>query len=301
MLTNIRKLSLVGTHPALPIVRLKSSSSANDLVLYSTKNNVTTITMNNPAKFNAWGKSLTDQMRSQFARAATDPDTKVVIYTGTDPYFCSGGSLAEIFASASSPRGVQRTIQVENENLFNIFIDFPKPVIAAVNGPGVGGGVTGPALCDVTLASDRATFSTPFKQLGVLPEGCSSVHFQRIMGKENARRMLEEGWKPKVEEAKEIGLVSEVVPHDQLLARAQELGEQWAREGRQRRLRGGATVAEYREVNRAESAALAQAFVSEKFMRTQLAMLKKKGKSWSGIGWLMWLMLKSRFIWIRFL
>ena len=81
--------------------------------------------------------------------------------------------------------------------------------------------MTGPALCDVTLASDRATFSTPFKQLGVLPEGCSSVHFQRIMGKENARRMLEEGWKPKVEEAKEIGLVSEVVPHDQLLARAQ--------------------------------------------------------------------------------
>ena len=61
-----------------------------------------------------------------------------MIYTGTDPYFCSGGSLAEIFASASSPRGVQRTIQVENENLFNIFIDFPKPVIAAVNGPGVG-------------------------------------------------------------------------------------------------------------------------------------------------------------------
>ena len=84
-----------------------------------------------------------------------------------------------------------------------------------------GGGVTGPALCDVTLASDRATFSTPFKQLGVLPEGCSSVHFQRIMGEENARRMLEEGWKPKAEEAKEIGLVSEVVPHDQLLTRAQ--------------------------------------------------------------------------------
>ena len=81
--------------------------------------------------------------------------------------------------------------------------------------------MTGPALCDVTLASDRATFSTPFKQLGVLPEGCSSVHFQRIMGEESARRMLEEGWKPKAEEAKEIGLVSEVVPHDQLLARAQ--------------------------------------------------------------------------------
>ena len=104
---------------------------------------------------------------------------KVVVHTGKGPYFCSGGSLAEIVAGARSPRGVQRLIKEENEKIFNVFIQFPKPIIAAVNGPGIGGGVTAPALCDVTIASDKATFLTPFEQLGVKPEGCSTVHFER--------------------------------------------------------------------------------------------------------------------------
>ena len=83
----------------------------------------------------------------------------------------------------------------------------------------MGGVVTSAALCDAIIASDTATFSTPFSALGLVPEGCSSVHFERIMGgRENAQRMLgPEGWKPTAEEAKEAGLVSEVVPHDQVL------------------------------------------------------------------------------------
>jgi len=175
------------------ITRYKVSSSvSNDLVLSSTKNHVTTITLNNPAKYNSWGRSLTDQMIQKFEEAASDPSTKVVIYTGTDPYFCSGGSLAELFSSARSPRAVQRLIQENNEQCFNVFIQFPKPIIAAVNGPGIGAGATAPALCDTIIASERATFSTPFKLLGVGPEGCSSVHFERIMGKEYAEKMLED-------------------------------------------------------------------------------------------------------------
>lgn len=282
-------------------VRLKSSSSKTNLVLSATKNNVTTITMNNPEKYNAWGKSMTDQLKIHFEKAASNPDTKVVVHTGIGPYFCSGGSLAEIVAGARSPRGVQRLIQEENEKIFNVFIQFPKPIIAAVNGPGIGGGVTGPALCDVIIASDRATFLTPFEQLGVKPEGCSTVHFERIMGKKNADKMLKEGYKAKAHEALEMGLISEVVRHEQLLARAQELGEEWAKTGRKRRLRGEASVEEYSRVNIEESRALADVFVSEKFLRTQLEFLKRKGKSWSSTGLIMWIMLKTRPLWIRFL
>ena len=90
------------------------------------------------AKANSWGLALTEQMLSQLSRAAGDPATEVVILTGTDPYFSSGGSLAEIFTNSSSPRGVQRAIQTENEKIFNSFIEFPKPLIAAVNGPAIG-------------------------------------------------------------------------------------------------------------------------------------------------------------------
>ena len=102
-----------------------------------------------------------------------------------------------------------------------MFIEFPKPIIAAVNGPGIGSGTTAPALCDIILASERATFSTPFANLGVGPEGCASVHFQRILGGETAKRLLEDCWKPTAQEAQDVGLVAEVLPHDDLLTRAQ--------------------------------------------------------------------------------
>ena len=103
------------------------------------------------------------------------------------------------------------------------------------------------------------------------------------MGKKNADKMLKEGYKAKAHEALEMGLISEVVRHEQLLARAQvgkgivncnlhpttfqELGEEWARTGRKRRLRGEASVEEYTRVNIEESRALADVFVSEKFLR----------------------------------
>ena len=77
-----------------------------------------------------------------------------------------------------------------------MFIEFPKPIIAAVNGPGIGSGTTAPALCDVILASERASFSTPFKNLGVGPEGCASVHLERMLGGHAASRMLNECWRP---------------------------------------------------------------------------------------------------------
>jgi len=285
---------------SLKSVSRNSSSTTKELVLSSTKNNVTTITLNNPKKYNAWDMALTNQMVDKFSKAASDPQTKVVIYTGADPYFCSGGNLSE-FLGRKSPKELQKMIRENNERCFNVFLEFPKPIIAAVNGPGIGAGTTAPALCDIILASDRATFSTPFKNLGVGPEGCASVHFERCLGPEVARRLLIDCWKPTAVEAKEVGLVAEVVPHDKLLSRAQELGEEWVGSGRERSIRGGGSVEEYKQVNKKESNDLAEAFVSEEFLRTQLEFLRKKGKHQSIPGLVLWLMLTSRPVWSRFL
>eukprot|EP00090_Calanus_glacialis_P033520 TRINITY_DN55711_c0_g1_i1.p1 TRINITY_DN55711_c0_g1~~TRINITY_DN55711_c0_g1_i1.p1 ORF type:complete len:273 (-),score=80.12 TRINITY_DN55711_c0_g1_i1:58-795(-) len=244
--------------------------------------------------------ALTDQLVDKFNKAANDQETKVLIYTATDPYFCSGGSLAE-FLGKKSPKGLQKMIRENNERCFNIFIEFPKPIIAAVNGPGIGSGTTAPALCDIIIASPKATFLTPFKNLGVGPEGCASVHFERILGSESAKRLLIDCWKPTAAEAKEIGLVAEVVPHKELLVRAQELGEEWARSGRGRIIRGGGDVEEYKKINARESNDLAEAFVSEEFLRTQLQFLRKKGKHLSIPGAVLWLMLVTRPAWAKLL
>ena len=94
--------------------------------------------------------------------------------------------------------------------MFDSFITFGKPIVAAVNGPAFGGGVTQATLCDSVVSSRHATYSLPFSQWRVSPEGCSSVHVARVVGIVEARRMLAGGWIPDADEAKLIGLVAEV-------------------------------------------------------------------------------------------
>merc|ERR1712029_362753 len=111
------------------------------------------------------------------------------------------------------PRTLHTLITDNNEKLFNLFLDFPKPILVAANGPAIGATVTSAALCDGIIASERATFLTPFSRLCVAPEGCSSVHFQGLMGEAGAERMLVRGDKISAEEALNLGLVMRVVKH----------------------------------------------------------------------------------------
>jgi len=249
------------------------------LVLSATTNNVTTLTMNDPKKLNGWTGPMMLTLRDRFLEHAEDPDTKVLVLTGSDPYYCAGVNLAATI-QPMHPKKLHSMIVTNNQAVFDRFLDFPKPIIIAANGPAIGACVTSASLCDAIVASELATFLTPFARLGVTPEGCSSVHFPRIMGDRVAERMLgEEGWKPTAREAMEIGLVREVVPHDQLLARCQALGEEWVQKGKRKEIPGGGSVQEYKEVNAKESLQLADAFLSYKFLEGQERFLKSKGKN----------------------
>lgn len=128
------------------------------LVLVSTKNSVTTLTMNNPKKLNAWTKPMLESVRDGFATAATDPACKVVIMTGSDPYYCAGVNLADTI-KVMHPAKLRDMIIHMNQKMFDLFLDFPKPIIIAANGPAIGACVTSATLCDAIVASERATFS----------------------------------------------------------------------------------------------------------------------------------------------
>ena len=235
------------------------------LVLSTTKNNVTTLTMNDPKKLNGWTGPMMLTLRDRFVQHAQDPDTKVLILTGADPYYCAGVNLSATI-QPMHPRKLHEMIRTSNQAVFDSFLDFPKPIIIAANGPAIGACVTSASLCDAIVASEKATFVVPFARLSIPPEGCSSVHFDRMMGAQAAGKMLNDGWKPTAAEALEIGLVKEVVEHEKLLARAQELGEQWAREGKKKEIPAGGTVEEYKAVNARESLELADAFLSYNFL-----------------------------------
>lgn len=275
------------------------SSTNEDLLLRETREGVTTLTMNQPRKLNGWTMPMLLELRDAFERAADDPKTEVVILTGTDPYYCAGVNLSAVI-TLDHPAKLHAFIVEQNESLFDLFLSFPKPILIAVNGPAIGASVTSATLCDAVIASEEATFSTPFAKLGVTPEGCSSVLFPKLIGAEAAERMLgKEGWQPTGKEAFEIGLIDSVVAHDELLDRADELARQWIEEGHPRTFKEGMTLDELRAINHRESLQLADAFLGADFLRGQFEFLWSRDKYGPALMFLG--LLLTRPLWSQFL
>lgn len=275
------------------------SNADAPLILTHKHNGVTTLTMNRPARLNGWTMEMMDALKECFRVAAHDDDTRVLVLTGADPYYCAGVNLAATLR-LGHPRKLRAMIVEHNQVLFDTFLDFPKPLLTAINGPAIGASVTSASLCDGIIASEKATFSTPFGALGIPPEGCSSVHFQRLMGQANADRMLgKEGWKPTAEEALKAGLVQWVVPHDKLLEEADKIAREWIASQASRSIRGGSMRDELKAVNASESQALADAFLSSPFIKAQFKFLWRK-KKW-GPAVMFLTMLISRPLWSRLL
>jgi peroxisomal 3,2-trans-enoyl-CoA isomerase len=268
-------------------------------ILTQKREGVTTLTMNTPERLNGWTRQMMDALKAGLNAAAHDDETRVLVLTGADPYYCAGVNLAGTL-SLGHPRKMHAMIVQNNEALFNLFLEFPKPMLIAVNGPAIGASVTSATLCDGIIASEKATFSTPFGALGITPEGCSSVQFARLMGQENAERMLgREGWRPSAEEALDAGLIQWAVPHGQLADEAQRIAREWINTGAQRSFRGGSGRDELKAVNARESVDLADAFLGAPFIKAQFKFLSSK-KKW-GPAAMFLAMLISRPVWSRLL
>lgn len=249
----------------------------SDLLLQRTVDGVTTLTMNNPKRLNGWTTEMLTALKDALAAAATDDATGAVVVTGTDPYYSAGVNLGGSL-QMGHPREVHAMIVELNEAVFDAFISFPKPILVAANGPMIGACVTSATLCNGIIASENATFLTPFHRLGVPPEGCSSVVFPELLG-EDAQRMLgPEGWTPTAAEALEVGLVQWVVPHEQLLDEAQRIAKQWIEEGAGRVYPVGLDRDKLREINKHESRQVADAFLSPPFLMGQYRFLKSRKK-----------------------
>jgi peroxisomal 3,2-trans-enoyl-CoA isomerase len=257
---------------------MTQATSPSELILTSSENGVTTLKMNQPARLNGWTAPMMEQLKASLAQAATDEGCQALILTGADPYYCAGVNLGAAIKLAH-PRVLHALIVEHNQALFEAFLRFPKPLLVAVNGPAIGACVTAATLCDGIIASEKATFSTPFAALAVAREGCSSVHLERLVGYASSERMLgPEGWKPTGTEAAEIGLAQWVAPHEELLSQAQAIAEGWVEQAKPREYRGGSTLDELLAVNARESVAVADSFLSQPFLKGQFRFLWKKKK-----------------------
>ncbi|NXH58432.1 ECI2 isomerase, partial [Rhabdornis inornatus] len=183
-----------------------------ETLIVTTKNNITKIMFNRPDRKNA----INHQMYREIIKALEEAgknDSTVAVITGNGDYYCSGNDLNNF--TNIQPGEMEKMAKdgaVLLKEFVGHFIDFPKPLIAVVNGPAIGISVTVLGLCDLVYASDRATFHTPFSQLGQSPEGCASYLFPKIMGLAKASEMLLFNKKLTAAEACAQGLVTEVFP-----------------------------------------------------------------------------------------
>jgi enoyl-CoA hydratase/carnithine racemase len=241
---------------------------------------------------------MLEAMGSALEAVAEDCSVKAAILTGSGSYYSSGGDFMDMGTPDSFlPAGISKLVADFNEKLFDRFLDFPKPLLCAINGPAIGGAVTSAGLCDMVIASPSATFHTPFTELGLSPEGCSSLVFPQKLGEQNAHIILTEGRKVDAITAAEMGLVDELVPPGKLLQRAKEIALQWVAEGRERSIIRDGQLKELKVTNRNESARLGEAVIADPFLAAQYKFAANRNKTTAM--WALWLARWVRPMWAR--
>jgi enoyl-CoA hydratase/carnithine racemase len=199
-------------------------------IIEQLEDGILTITLNRPERLNAWTETMARELISAFDRADADDEVRVVIVTGAGRAFCAGADLergGETFdwrARENAPavprdNGGQLTLRV---------FECTKPVIAAVNGPAVGVGVTMTLPMDIRLAADDARFGFVFVRRGIVPEAASSWFLPRVVGISQAMEWVTTGRVFSAQEALAGRLVRSLHPRDELLDAARGLAREIA-------------------------------------------------------------------------
>lgn len=195
-----------------------------DVVLTSRAGAVLTITLNRPDTYNALNRAVHDGLREALAGAA-EPEIRAVVITGAGRGFCSGQDLREF---QELPGGVRAALEETYHPNVRAIRALQKPVLAAVNGPCAGAGLSIACACDVRVASAEATFVPGFVGIGLVPDAGSTWFVHRLLGYSRAFEWMVSNRRLTADEALVWGLVSEVHPHERFARRVEELAEWYA-------------------------------------------------------------------------
>ena len=206
-------------------------------ILYKKENQILTITLNRPERLNAFTGQMMDDLIAAFDEAGKDDDIRVVVVTGAGRGFCAGADLgagADTFNRDVRDNKDQRPIKGKNLEWLRdgggrttlAIYECPKPIIAAINGPAVGVGVTMTLPMDIRLASDKARFGLVFARRGLVPEAASSWFLPRIVGISKALEWTYSGKVFSPEEALSGGLIRSVHSSEELLEEAYKISNE---------------------------------------------------------------------------
>jgi enoyl-CoA hydratase/carnithine racemase len=180
------------------------------------------VQFNRPSKKNAMTSAMYITMADLFNAATKDDRVRVVLWHGAGDSFCAGNDLDDFL---NNPPGAEDSPQ---SRLINAFIDFEKPIVAAVHGAAIGGGTTMLTHCDFVYAGESARFQMPFINLALVPEFGTSYSIPARIGYLRAAELIQLGQPFDAQRAVELGLVTRVVPDQNLLATATETAQELA-------------------------------------------------------------------------
>ena len=190
-------------------------------VLYEKKNGIAYVTLNRPKVLNALNTPTWADLKSAFGDAKADPSVHGVILTGAgDKAFIAGADISEL--AHVDAYGAEEASRFGQEVL-SLIENLGKPVIAAINGFALGGGCETAMACTIRIAVEHAKFGQPEVKLGLLPGGGGTQRLPRLVGKGRALQLILSGGIISAQEAYRIGLVNEVVPAADLIARAEAI------------------------------------------------------------------------------
>ena len=190
-------------------------------LLYEKRENIGILTINRPDKLNAISNELTSELKELLDEIENDEELRVLVVTGAgDKAFVAGADISEL---VDRDARLGRKVSRERQEIFSRLENLNVPVIAAVNGYALGGGLELALACSIRLCSEKAQFGAPEVKLGIIPGDGGTQRLPRLVGLGRAMEMVLTGDFIDAQEAFRIGLVNRVVPQEQLMESAMEL------------------------------------------------------------------------------
>ena len=182
-----------------------------EFIQKSIQNGIATLTLNRPEVFNSFNREMALQLQEQLDKAATDPEVRAIVITGSGKAFCAGQDLKEVTTPELNP-GFKKILEEHYNPIITKIRAIEKPIIAAVNGVAAGAGANIALACDIVIAHEKVSFIQAFSKIGLIPDSGGTFFLPRLIGFGKATALMLLGDKINATDAEKMGMIYKVTP-----------------------------------------------------------------------------------------